>query len=121
MANEITLNGTLSISKSGFSGGGSTNLTITQAGNNNIAAVQTIPTSSTTIAISGITTPGYLYVKNMDATNFISVGTISPCVANTAQVTLKAGECALIPTRIAAWYALADTASVDLLVVFFEL
>lgn len=121
MANEISLSGNLSITKSGFTGAGGANISITQAGNNNIAAVQTITTASMLIAISGITTPGYLLLKNMDATNFISVGTINPAVAATCQVTLKAGEIAIIPTRIAAWYAIADTASVDLLVVFFEL
>lgn len=121
MANEISLSATLSLSKSGISLSGQSNLSITQSGNNNIGAVQSIPTSSTTIAISGITTPGYVAFKNMSASNFISVGTITPCVAGTAQITLLPGEIAVIPTRLSAWYALADTATVDLLVVFLEL
>lgn len=121
MANEISLIAQLTEVKSGVTLTGQCSVAITKVGTNSIGNVQAIPTSSTTLTIGSVTTIGYLLVKNLDAVNFISVGTITPCVAGTAQVTLKAGEAALIPTRLTAWYALADTGTVDLAVVALEL
>lgn len=121
MANETTLQATLQNVRSGVTISGSGSVSITQAGTNNIGNVQNIGTSSEQLTFGDVTTIGYLFLKNQDATNFVSVGTINPCVAGTAQVTLKPGEVAVIPTRIATWYSIADTAAVDLFVAASEL
>lgn len=122
MANEISLTASLQLNKSGVSIGGTVSgLAITQAGTNNIGNVQAVGTSSEALSLVDVTTIGYLFLKNLSTTNFVSIGTINPAVAATCQVTLLPGEATVIPTRLAAWYGIADTASVDVLVVAFEL
>lgn len=121
MANEITLITQLSETRAGTTLSGQVSKSITKVGTNSIGSVQTIPTASTQLGFGSVTTIGYLLVINTDVTNFISVGTITPAVAGTAQVTLKPGEGAVIPTRLANWYAISDTAAIDLYVLALEL
>lgn len=122
MANEITLSGGLQVVKSGVSQSLQlSGLSITQAGTNSISNVQNIGTSSEQITLGDVTTIGYIAFKNLDATNFVSIGTINPCVAGTAQITLKPGEEAVLPTRLATWYSIADTAACDVAVQAAEL
>lgn len=121
MANEISLIAQLTETKSGVTLTGQCSVAITKVGNNSIGNIQTIPTASTQLTFGTVTTIGYLLVKNLSATNFISVGTITPCVAGTAQITLLPGEANVISTRLANWYALADTNPVDLYVEALEL
>lgn len=122
MANEITLTAALSVIKSGVNLSGTVSgKAITQAGANNLGNVQAIGTSSEILTFGDVASIGYLYVQNLDATNFVSVGTTNPAVAATCQVTLKGGEAALIPTRLQSWYAIADTATVNLYVLALDL
>lgn len=122
MANEIALTAALSITKSGVTiSGAVTGKAITQSGDQSIGNIQIIGTSSEAITIGDVVTIGYIYFKNLDATNFVSIHDVSPAVAGAASITLKAGECAVIPTRTTAWYAIADTADVNLHVVAIEL
>lgn len=94
--------------------------TITQAGTDNIGSVQNIGTSTEALVIGDVTTIGYLFLKNLDATNYVEISLTSPVGAE-AFIKLLAGECAFLPTRQTTIYGKANTAAVDLLVVAMEL
>ena len=80
----------------------------------NTCADQVIGTTTESITFGDVTSPGYMAIKNTDATNFVLIGLSTPVTALNAVAHLKAGEGMLIPTRQATWYALADTASVTI-------
>lgn len=122
MANEITLSAKLELNKSGvILSGQVSNLHITQTGTNNIANIQNIGTSTEQLSFGDVTTPGYLLVKNLDATNFVLVSLATPAISGTSFCKLLPGECCLVPTRQTTVYAIADTAACDVLVCVFEL
>lgn len=122
MANEISLTAGLSVNKSGQSISGILNgLAITQSGAQNIGNVQNIGTSSEALSIGDVSTIGYLYIKNLDATNFVTIDLNNPAVASSGYATLKAGEAMVIPTRRTQHYAIADTGACDVYVVALEL
>ncbi|NBR87386.1 MAG: hypothetical protein EB141_13335 [Verrucomicrobia bacterium] len=117
MANEITLTASLSLAKTGQNLTGSVSgLSITQSGSTNIANVQTVGTTSEQLSLGDVSSPGYLFLKNLDATNFVVFDLNNPAVASTAFCTLLPGEGAVIPTRRTAIYAKADTASCNVFV-----
>lgn len=121
MANEITLNAGATCTKSGVSISASASASISQSGAQNISNVQIIGATTEAITLGDVATIGYLFVKNLDATNFVTIGLATPVTSGDASIHLLPGEFALIPTRQATWYALADTAPVNLQVVAFEL
>ena len=122
MANEISLTAGLSVVKSGQSISGILSaLAITQSGTNNIGSVQNVGLTSEALSIGDVSTIGYLYVKNLDATNFVTIDLNNPAVASSGYATLKAGEAMVVPTRRTAHYAIADTGACDLLVIALEL
>lgn len=122
MANEITLSASLVLNKSGQSISGTVSgLAITQSGTNNIGSVQNIGTTSEALSFGDVATPGYLFLKNLDSTNFVNFDLNNPAVAGTSFCKLLPGECALIPTRQTAIYAKADTAACDVYVILLEL
>ena len=121
MANEITLTAALSVVKSGVSISGQVNSkSITQAGDQSLGNVQIIGTSTEALTLGDVVTIGYLYLKNLDSTNFVEFDLNTP-VAGTAFCKLLAGEAAVIPTRQTTIYAKADTANVNVNVVAIEL
>src|SRR6185369_5689912 len=77
---------------------GTGSFSVTQAGTNNIGNVQNIGTSTEQFTYGDVTTIGYLFIKNLDATNYVEFDLNTP-VAGTAFCKLLAGECAFIPTR----------------------
>ncbi len=88
-------------------------ITVTLAAEAASAFVQTIGLTSEAIDIpADITTPSYVFIKNLDTTNFITVGT------DTAKpVKLKAGEISLFRLNPGTtFHAQADTAAVDVYV-----
>jgi hypothetical protein len=117
MANEIQISAALTINRSGATFTGTGSSSITQAGSPNIANTQVIGTSTEALVIGDVTAVGYLFLKNLDASNRIDISLATPVVANAAFCTLLPGECALIPTRLETIYALADSAPANLLVV----
>jgi hypothetical protein len=121
MANEITFNAALAISIAGVSLSGSGSKSVSIAGNNYFAQVQNIGLATEALDLGDLTTPGYLFLKNADPTNFVQIGLTTPVTAGNAMVKLLPGEFALIPTRQTVIYALADTGTVDLQVVLTEL
>lgn len=55
-------------------------------------------------------------IKNLDATNFVSIGFATPVVAGTNTFKIKAGQSVLLCTPSAALFAIANTGSVKILV-----
>lgn len=117
MANEIQISASLAVNRSGatFTGIGSSN--ITQAGTPSIANTQVIGTTTEALVIGDVTAVGYWFLKNLDASNYIEVGLLTPVTSADAFITLLPGECALIPSRLETFYAKANSAPLNLLVV----
>jgi hypothetical protein len=76
MANEITTNLRVQLSnaslKTDFNPG---KILITQAAQGLFDAVRSIATTETSVALTGISTPGVAIVWNLDATNYCELGT----------------------------------------------
>lgn len=122
MANEITIGATITCTKSGLSVSGTVSgLAITQSGAQSYANVQPVGTTTEALDISDVSTIGYLWLKNTDATNFVEFDLNTPVSSSTSFCKLLAGEVALIPTRRTTIYAKADTAEVNVSVVALEL
>ena len=113
MADEITIaiNGTISngnLSQT-FNKG---SLSITQTNRESDGGVESVATSEEDLTIANITTNGWLFLRNLDATNYITYGPKSGG-AMVALGKLKAGEVAclrLYPGVTLRW--IADTAAV---------
>lgn len=71
--------------------------------------IQVITTGATgdAFALNDVTTPGWMFVKNLDATNFVQVGSGS----FDSFIKLLPGEWALFRCSVATPKAVADTAS----------
>lgn len=115
MANEITLNGTLSIANGDFKQDWRPGtIQITQTTQACAGGVQTIGTTEEAIVVTDVSTPGYAFFRNLDSTNFVTIGTYVtatyyPCLK------LKAGEYAIARLDgTKTFYAKADTANVKL-------
>ena len=78
-----------------------------------IENVQNIGTSHEALDMGGITTAGYAYFRNLDATNFVEIG-IDVSATFHATVKLKAGEACVFRLTTNAPYAQADSAACDL-------
>lgn len=121
MSNTISLSISASVALSGggaITGSGSNS--ITQSGTDNIGNVQNIGTTTEALVLGDVTTIGYLFVKNLDATNYVEFDLNTP-VAGTAFAKLLPGESMLVPTRQTTIYGKANTAACDCLVVAYEL
>ena len=112
MANELSLTGNLSFAKGRVSAvsmqkvGVQFNVT----GTNYARGTQTISTGSfQALNLGGVATPGYLYIQNNDATNFV---TIAESTSGTGCIKIKPGEFALFRCDTTTPAAEADTASV---------
>jgi hypothetical protein len=78
MANEIQPTFSLSVTNGTFKDAvASETLLISQALAGKWDTVISIPTSDTALSPANITTMGWLYLKNLDATNFLSYGPTS--------------------------------------------
>lgn len=107
MASELQVQGQLSFSKSGAALSRvfpSTYFDV--SGTAGVANIISVGTSDESLALGDISTIGWVYFKNLDATNYISVGsdgTLYP-------IKLKAGEFALMRWNAAAIHVKANTA-----------
>jgi hypothetical protein len=116
MANEITITTTLTYAKNGVTWVSRTDTTTidqTASGVSFVQVVQNVGTSEEAITLGDISTPGFLRVKNLDATNFVLIrhGT-----GGSDLVKLKPGEHCLLrldDTDASAPYIIADTAACD--------
>ena len=108
MANEIQTSTTFTFSKNGsppqnWSVSGSINVT----GNYFVTGIQSIGLVDETIALGDIATIGYVLLKNLDATHFVSFGVDGSTYPNR----LLAGEECKVRLNGAAIHLIADTAA----------
>jgi hypothetical protein len=109
MANEISLTGTLTISPSGKRSRSITLSTlVTMSGANYIERSQSIGTSAEALDLGEIGTPGMLYMKNLDATNYV---TIQDGANGTAVAKILPGDEAVFMLGTTAPYAKANSAA----------
>ena len=116
MADELRLGVVLSFSKGSAGVNKTANIEVDVAGDSYVSAVQEIGTTEEVLVEpDALGTPGYVYVRNMDATNYVEVGI-------TASYTIKllAGDFALFPAA-AAIYAKANTAACNVEYIIIEL
>ena len=111
MANELTVSCSVRFSKSGREhdkayGG----LQIDVTGTNVICNTQTVGTSEEALVVGDVGTAGYMIIKNLDATNYVTLRA-STGAADT--VKLKAGEVAMYRLAANAPFAIANTAPCD--------
>lgn len=121
MANEISISAQLSANKSSTQvASGSQSKSVDMAGDQMIANVQIIGTSAEALSLVDVTVGGYLFVRNMDATNFVQLA-LDSAVATQIFAKLKPSEfCLFRPPAGATIYAKADTANCNLQVVAVE-
>lgn len=113
MANELRLTATFSYEKGDASIDEQvSNLGVDVTGSVVAAGVQEIGTSEEALGLNGVTTGGYLFIKNLDDTNYVS---IRSGTGATDLVRLKAGEFAIfrVDSSSSAPFAIANTAAVN--------
>ena len=109
MSDELRIGVVMSFEKGGAKAQRSETIQVDVTGDAFGHEIQTIPTSNTALVEpAAVGTPGYYFIKNLDATNFVTIG-----LTSSYAVKLLAGEIALFRAA-GAIYALADTASVNL-------
>ncbi|KKM85346.1 hypothetical protein LCGC14_1289990 [marine sediment metagenome] len=115
MADEITVTTSLSFTKDSITESMSdTATTFDMATAKYVKAVQEIGLTEEAIVMGDVTTPGWAYFKNLDATNFL---TIREATAKDDLVKLKAGEHVVLrldSTDATAPFAIADTGACKL-------
>lgn len=111
MANELTLVVAMTFSKGGAENQRSESIQVTVTGDAFTHEIQEIGTSEEEVAQGAeVGTPGYMFVKNLDSTNYIEIGSTS----GVYDIKLKAGEIALYRHNSATVYAKANTAACNL-------
>ena len=70
--------------------------------------IVTVATTEQTLDVGGISTAGYALFINLDAANFVQIGTATGVYA----LKLKKGQFAVVPLAAKTLYAKADTATV---------
>ncbi len=109
MANEITVSSTLKYSKNKASASLATSYFANQTGDKYQGGVQSIATTEESLDKGDVGTIGFLAVRNMDATNFVSFGHTT----GVYDVKVLAGQGGVIPWNGTSVFAKADTASVE--------
>jgi len=108
MANELSVSARISFSKSNARVSRSDTELIDVTGSEFTHQVQVIGTTEEQIEQGAdVGTPGYLWIKNLDATNYVEIGSTT----GVYDIKLKAGEIALYRHNSATIYAKANTAS----------
>ena len=115
MANEITLSASLAFAKGTIASitRSVSSLSRDVAGSKVIVNVQNINTSEEAIQIGDAGAGGYMFLKNLDATNYVQ---IKPGTGDDPLIRLKPGDIALfrLDDSASAPYAQANTAACDL-------
>ncbi len=115
MAEEITIDAALTVSRMTPSMCTMGTLKITQSGKHCLANVQNIGTTAEALVIGDCAVLGYLFVKNMDPTNYVQLG-LDSAVSTQIFAKLRPNEFCLIPVNGNTVYAKANVAAADLLV-----
>ena len=115
MANELRIEAHLEYSKSGVKESKHDSAYVDISGDSINKTIQEIATSNTQItAVATVGTWGYVYLKNLDPTNYVEVG-----LTSSYSIKLKAGEFALFRAA-ASLYARANTSAVNLEIIIIE-
>ena len=118
MANEISVSIGLYASKGGMKVQRSESKTITMTGDAITHEIQEVGTTEEELAQGAdLGTPGVVFVKNLDATNYVEVG----CVTGQYSIKLLAGESCIFRASAAAVYAKANTAACNVEYIILEL
>jgi hypothetical protein len=120
MANEINIQAVLTVQRSTPPMCASGALDITQTGKHCICNVQNIGTGAEALVLGDCATMGYLFVKNVDPTNYVQLG-LDSGVSTQVFAKLKPNEFCLIPCNQIPIYAKANTAACDVVVAAAEL
>lgn len=121
MANEITLNINAKVVNGNFVDSFNLNGTtqLDQAASGADGGVVSVTTSETTISLSRLGTEGYLFLRNLDATNYIEFG--PDATGMVALGKLKPGEAAVLRLKPGVTLkAQANTATCKMLVKCWE-
>ncbi|SRR6266540_1987580 len=119
MANEINIQAILTVQRFTPALQGAGNKDITQTGTHGITNVQNVGTAAELLTFVDVATLGYLFVKNLDATNYMQLALDSGFAQIFAKI--RPGEFCLLPANQNTVYAKANTAAVDVMVVAAEL
>ncbi len=118
MADEITGRLVLNVSKGGAKIARSESFSIDMTGDSFISGVQGIPTTGEILVEADeLGTAGYVYIKNLDSTNFVTVG--NAAASTNHIIKLKAGECCLF-RAFQPVYVDADTAACNVEYIIIE-
>lgn len=110
MANEISVTSNCSITSAGQNVGGSGSFTANLSSLNFLGQEVTIGSATAaTIPIGGLATPAIVYIKNLDATNFITVDALAALTAFPQKILPGQAIC-LLPTS-GTIYAKANAAN----------
>jgi len=115
MANEINIQAALTVQRSTPPMQATGVLDITQTGKHCICSIQNIGTTAEQLVIGDCATLGYLFVKNIDPTNYVQLG-LDSAVSTQIFTKLKPNEFCLIPCNTSTLYAKANTAACDVVV-----
>jgi len=108
MSNELSLSVSLTFNKGGASVSRSEGIQVTVTGDAFSHEVQEVGTAEEELAQGAdLGTPGYMFIKNLDATNYVEVGSTT----GVYDIKLKAGEIALYRHNSATVYAKSNTAA----------
>lgn len=111
MAKSISVSAFLSVSGDGVTATGNlSGLTITPSGQNVFSNQQSIATSSTALSLGGISSIGYLWIKNTDATNYVEVDSAS--TFDKFPQKILPGEAIMLKPETTTIYAKAHTSAV---------
>jgi len=117
MANELSVSARISFSKSNAKVSRSDTELVDVTGTEFTHQVQSIGTSEEEIAQGAdVGTPGYVWAKNLDATNYVEIGSTT----GVYDIKLKAGEIALWRHNSATLYGKANTSAVRLEYIIIE-
>lgn len=109
----------LSLNRNGSINGANGSIAITQAGTDYVVESQNIGIVTEVLDTGDVGTIGYVFIKNLDPTNYIEVGINTPVTQIFAR--LKPGEFTVFPAQPGAtYYAKANIAPCDVQLVVLE-
>jgi hypothetical protein len=111
MANELTISGALRFTKGGVDEIYSFTDQVDISGTALVRQVLFIGTAEESIPMGDVSSPGYVVACNLDATNFVQLGTST----GTYSIKLGPGMRAFFPLNGATLFAKADTAQCSVL------
>lgn len=117
MADELRINISLSFEKGGATISKTKSPSLDVIGNLFAHGVQNIGIIEEELTlISGMGTLGYVYLHNLDATNFVTIGSVTAQLG----IKIKPGEIAVFRTSGAGIFIKADTAACDVEYIIIE-